>query len=260
PVTAMKLPFPSFLLLTPGLFLPLTKASAQIDWAPSLEEALKQAGAEKKVVAIVLNMDGERANDRMVADHYQDDLLVKLSRHTVNLFCSNDTHSKSGTCSRCKAHTCQQHRNNDFSVRRTILGLDGTAPVVAPQHIFVGPDGKIIHSAPYYLTKGELEWMWVEAIRAIDPTFAWEASERIRAPEQFRKGAAEKSKAEPMRTREELQKALENLKNINLGGRGRRGGGGGGDFRRAWEDALKNASIVLRSDDKRALDWGKSTL
>ena len=148
-------------------------AHGQIQWATSLDDALEKAKAEKRVIFVAMNMDGERANDEIAADHYKDPILVKLSRNTINLFCSNNLHKKSGGCTRCKGTTCAAHRKSDFDVRRKILGVDGDAALVAPQHLFVSPEGKVIHSAAYFITKGELEWMWVDAIREIQPTFDW---------------------------------------------------------------------------------------
>ena len=240
------------ILITLGIAVP---ANAQIQWAKSVDAALAKAKAENKVIFVALNMDGERANNQMVGEHYRDSEIQKLSRHTINMFCSNNVHKKTGNCTRCKGTTCAIHRDNDFQVRRKFLNVDGNEAIVAPQHLFVSPEGKIITSVSYFITKGELEWMFVNAIRELNPEFAWTPRGRSRAPEKYLKGGADKTKAEKPPTKEEVQKALKDIKKVA----GARGGGRGG-WREIIEAAQKNSRIVIRSDDKRALDWGQNTL
>jgi hypothetical protein len=186
--------------------------------------------------------------------------LVKLSHSTVNLFCSTGTHKSSGACSRCKGTTCAIHQNNDQDVRRRIFKVDGDKPIVAPQHLFVTAAGEIINSAAYFITKGELEWMWVQAIRNADATFKWEPSGRSRAPESLRKASADKSQAEVPPTKKEVEAALDAIKRLGSGGRGGGGGGGGGGWAKIMQDAQKHSRVIIRSDDKRALDWGQGSL
>jgi len=243
--------------------LAASTASAQIQWARSLDDALTEAKSKNTAVFVALNMDGERANDQMVEDHYRDSILVKLSANTVNLFCSANVHGN-GRCKRCKGTTCSIHRANDYQVRRKILKVDGETSVVAPQHLFLSPDGEIIHSASYFITKGELEWLWAQAIQSVQPEFKWTPSDRYRAPASMRKGGADKTPLDQKPpTKEEVEQALKDIKNATSNF----GSGGGGDIRgqmRQWakrmENTQKNSRILIRSDDKRALDWGKTSL
>ena len=128
-------------------------APAAIRWAPSLEDALARAEREKRVVFVAINMDGERANREMVRDHYRDATLAKLGAHTVNVFCSLSGEPKLPGVTAAVQNRCERQ------VRARILQVDGEAPIVAPQHLFLAPDGKILAAVPYYLTKGELEWL-----------------------------------------------------------------------------------------------------
>lgn len=244
-----------------SVLLVATTSTAQIRWASSLDQALAEAKASNKVVFIALNMDGERANDQMVEDHYRDSTLVKLSKNTVNLFCSNNSHGR-GNCKRCKGTTCAIHKSNDYQVRRKILKVDGDISVVAPQHLFVGGDGEIINSATYFITKGELEWLWVKAIRSADAEFEWTPSDRYRAPASMKKGSADKTAlTQKPPTKKEVDEALKNIKNARSAASG---GGGRDSWRRRFADmfqnAQKNSKILVRSEDKRALDWGKTSL
>ena len=58
-------------------------------------------------------------------------------------------------------------------------------PVAAPQHVFIAPDGTLFSSAVYRVTKGELEWMWIEAIKRVNPDVKLPLSSRARAPKAF---------------------------------------------------------------------------
>ena len=253
------------LLRTFAVLFTVTALPAQIQWASSLDEALAEAKASNKAVFIAINMDGERANDQMVRDHYRDATLVKLSKNTINLFCSNNNHGR-GSCKRCKGTTCAIHRANDYQVRRKILKTDGNTSVIAPQHLFVNGDGEIINSATYFITKGELEWLWVKAIGSVQTDFEWTPSGRYRAPASMKKGDADKSPApEAPPTKEEVEQALKNIKNANNDTGG--DDGDDGDARNPWrkwakrmEGAQKNSRILIRSDDKRALSWGQNSL
>lgn len=229
---------------------------AQIRWEKSFDAAIAKAKAEDKILFIALNMDGERANDQMVSDHYQDDTLVKLSLETVNLFCSNNIHTRTGRCPRCKGPSCAEHRANDFAVRRKILKVDGEVPIVAPQHLFVAPDGAIINSASYFITKGELEWMWARAIKTTRPDFDHKPSGRVRAPEQLRKGAVDSSTLdEKPPTPKEVKESLRTVKKLSQPpGRDVRAWG------KFFNEVQTKARTLIRSDDKKALEWGKATM
>ena len=78
---------PPLLRVVPLVAL-LSSAVAQIRWTPDFAEAMQRAKDEGKVVLFAFNLAGERANDEMVADHYKDPTLGKLSQATVNVFCS----------------------------------------------------------------------------------------------------------------------------------------------------------------------------
>ncbi len=229
---------------------------SQIKWEDSLQIAMAKAKTENRVLFIALNMDGERANDQMVSDHYRDTVLTKLSRQTVNLFCSNNTHSKSGRCPRCKGTSCSSHRTNDVMVRRQILKVDGETPVVAPQHLFVGPDGTVISSASYFITKGELEWMWVQAIKKLNVDFTYQPSGRVRAPEQLRKGSVDTATiTDKPPTAKEVKAALREVKKMSPP-QGRDIPG----WARFFDKVQLKARTLIRSDDKKAIEWGKATM
>ncbi|MFT6111159.1 MAG: hypothetical protein ACJA2W_004089, partial [Planctomycetota bacterium] len=71
----------------PGLAA-VNPAAKGIEWADTFDGALMTAVTEGRVVFIAVNMDGERANERMVKNVYGDKRIVALSERSVNLIAS----------------------------------------------------------------------------------------------------------------------------------------------------------------------------
>ena len=132
----------AFLLALPCLLGSL-RSQSSIQWTPGFAEALETARKEKRPVFVAINMDRERANDEMVREVYKDPTLVELSKRSVNLFCSQDTHG--GTCTRAGGGlTCEAHQKAEIAVRERVLGIAAGEAVIAPQHLFLAPDGSVI--------------------------------------------------------------------------------------------------------------------
>ncbi|MED6334947.1 MAG: HEAT repeat domain-containing protein [Planctomycetota bacterium] len=255
----------SILLLLPLPARPLVGA-ADIDWQPSYEAALLRAADEDRVLFVAVNMDGERANDRTADKTYHDKTIVGLSEHTLNLVASLSEHAKPDrTCPRFGDVTCADHRRVDIDVRENVLAPDDEGYVIAPQHVFLKPDGEVILSVPYEISAAELEWCFVTALQVVDPDFTHRLSAGARAPRRLIMGAVSGAGAgQPPPTREELMELISEVKKGSLrggermaalrrilladepeaiefirtelrrgpqvgrGGGGRRGGGGGG--------------------------------
>ena len=143
-------------------------SAAQVVWQKDLKVAQDLATAENKVIFIALNMDGERANDRMAKDVYSDKQVVALTEKTVNVIGSRFEHGGS-ECKRFGGLTCADHQPVDMAIRVRVLELPADANVVAPQHIFVAPDGKILLSVSYEITAKQLMWCLVTAINKANP-------------------------------------------------------------------------------------------
>ena len=157
---------PQFLATSVLLLLPLpvrpVAGAADIDWQPSYETALLRAADEDRVLFVAVNMDGERANDRTADKTYHDKTVVGLSEHTLNLVASLSEHAKPDrTCPRFGDVTCADHRRVDIDVRENVLAPDDEGYVIAPQHVFLKPDGEVILSVPYEISAAELEWCFV---------------------------------------------------------------------------------------------------
>lgn len=196
------------------------RVAKDIAWSPAYGAALETARDAGKVVFVAVNMDGERANDRMVKDVYCDKRIVGLTEGTVNLLASVAIHKKSGSCSRFGGLTCEQHRFVDIDVRTNLLKADASGAVVSPQHVFLSPQGDIILSVPYEMTSGELEWCFLEALSTLDPQVSPKSSRTARKPRRLIMGdviANGGGVAKPV-TREEALELIAELKKGNVGG------------------------------------------
>src|SRR6185436_149263 len=120
------------------------------------------------------------------ADHYKDPVITKLTTNTLNLFCSRFDHgSGDQPCKRCGTVPCSAHMAIEKAVRAKILKPADGGDVVSPQHVFLDPDGKVILSVQYEITKGELEWCFYTALKKVDPAFNWTLSASARAPRRL---------------------------------------------------------------------------
>ena len=255
----------SLLVCTILSLVPGTASSGGIEWQASYELALTKAKAENKVVFVAVNMDGERANERMVREVYRDKVITKLAGETINLVSSNNTHGSGKTCSRFGSISCVEHRQVDVQVRGNVLAPDADGFVIAPQHVFLAPDGSPILSVPYGVTEAELEWCFVTALRSVDEDLTLKMSSKARPParlvmdgvfegaggessqpltreealeliKELKKGRAggmqEKIKQLATADEPEAREFLTSILRAGRGGGGRRGGGRGGEDRR----------------------------
>jgi len=164
------------LLLSPSARVcatPALPAAGGIAWQSSWDKTLERAAAEKKLVFLAVNMDGERANDRIVEKVYRDKLVLDLSGRTLNLVASAAEHAGiEKPCPRFDGVRCQDHRRIDTAARKDVLKADAQGLVIAPQHVFLAPDGKVVLSVPYEVDAGELAWCFVSALQKLDAATA----------------------------------------------------------------------------------------
>lgn len=151
--------------------LPLAPATDTIVWEARSEAGLARAKAEKRVVFVAANMDGERACDRLAEKVYRDKTIVALTATTVNFIASPTSHTPGDkVCARFGTLPCAAHQNVDKWARKDVFAPDAEGYVVAPQHVFLDPDGKVLLSVPYEIDASELAWCFATALRAVDPT------------------------------------------------------------------------------------------
>ncbi|MBL8898606.1 MAG: HEAT repeat domain-containing protein [Planctomycetes bacterium] len=236
--------------------LPLAAPAAGIAWQVSLADALERAKTEKKPLLLAVNMDGERANDRLAKTVYRDKTVVELSAKAVCVVASKFEHGTS-TCSRFGGLTCADHRSVDIAAREKILKGSADGAVIAPQHVFVDGAGQVLFSVPYEINASELAWCLVQAVNSVDPEAKLALPAGARAPKRFVAGAvstpaeadAEEGELPPL-PREEALALIAELKRGNLGG-------GGPD---RWREMWTKIRRLVRADEPEAIEFVKQQL
>ncbi len=203
--------------LVPAIFAAAAGPS-QIAWHSTVDAAVETAKRDHRVILVAVNMDGERANDQLAEDHYRDPTIGRIAANTCALIASRFDHgSGSSPCPRFGHVTCAEHLAIERVVRKTWLEGAEDGSIIAPQHVFLDPDQKVLLSVPYLVSKGELEWCILEGIRRLDPSFAWNLSESARPPKRLVKDGVvtpseETPATAPPPTKEEIETLIEALK------------------------------------------------
>ncbi|MBI5361628.1 MAG: hypothetical protein HZA53_00525 [Planctomycetes bacterium] len=223
---------------------PAPRAAEGIVWQKQFEEAQALAKREKKVVFVAVNMDGEKANERMLAKVYTDKAVIELARSTVNVIASAGEHAAADKpCPKFDGLYCLDHRRADMTLRKELLKPDSDGFVVAPQHVFLDSEGKVLCSVPYEVSASELAWCFASALKAVDPASTASAPAGARAPRRLIQGAVfdPKSAAGGAGRTLTRQEVLDLIKELKKSGRG------------GWE--LEKLRGLLASDEPEARDF-----
>lgn len=187
-----------------------------ITWETQSDTGLARARAEKRVVFVAVNMDGERACDRLAEKVYRDKTIVALAASTVNFIASPTEHTAGDKlCARFGAVACAAHQKVDKWARKDVLAPDAEGYVVAPQHVFLDSAGKVLLSVPYEIDASELAWCFATALRAVDPTAKPVLPTTARAPRRLILGGVWKpqsQKAAAPATRDEVASLVKAIK------------------------------------------------
>lgn len=204
----------------------------RVRWVGPFDRALEQAREKKLPVLVAINTDrdGEGpgpdggGNTRMVYVHYRDAEVVALSRHFVCVIASPNTHEEVAeperVCSRFGDVPCAAHLASEASVRGAYFA--GVAKIVAPQHLFLDPSGKLLLRREYEVEGKDLIALMLQALRQVSPSvyesvaeerYA-EAARALRsADDETRRQAAHELAASPdPRAASVLRKAIVALK------------------------------------------------
>ncbi|HUR26962.1 MAG TPA: HEAT repeat domain-containing protein [Planctomycetota bacterium] len=239
----------SFLSIAVPWLLAATASAGDIVWERSLEDALAKAKAEHKVLFLAVNMDGERANELLAEKTYHEKSFVELTARTVNVLACAQEHSPLGKpCARFDGIECIDHRRTDTEARETILKADSQGYVIAPQHVWISPEGKVLLSVPYAVTLEELTWCTVSAMQEVDAATAGKLPGNARSPRRlvvgdvFDPGSTPAGIADRPPTREEALEMIKQMKKSWIGLEG-------GEARR-----------LLMSDEPEVLEFVKQQL
>lgn len=222
-------------------------AHAQIAWQKTLEAALATAKDGNKVVFLAVNMDGEKANDRMATKMYAEKEVVALAARTINVVASAAEHAApTKPCTRFDGVLCLDHRRVDMEARKDVLKADASGMVIAPQHVWLAGDGKVLLSVPYEIAKDEMVWCFVTAIKKLDPKAEVAMPSTARAPRRvvmdgvYDPGATDT--AAPL-SKKELLELIEKVKR-------------GMPAEERWNAILR----ILACDDPEAVDYIQAEL
>ena len=95
---------------------------------------------------------------------------LALTRETHNAPASRSEHRRGMTdCERFGGIPCAAHRKIDIEMRER--GIVHPAPygrVIAPQHVWLAPDGRVLLSVPYFIEKNEMIWCFLRARQLLD--------------------------------------------------------------------------------------------
>lgn len=217
-----------------------------ITWQKDVDATFAAAKEKKQVVLLAVNMDGERACERLATKVYRDKEIVALSSTTLNLVASANVHaSGEKPCPRFGSTPCAAHGKVDIWARTKLLKPDAGGYVVAPQHVFLDPEGKVILSVPYEIGADELAWCFATAQRTLDPSAKMPPA-GTHAPRRLILGGVYKPATEQSATPATRDEALALIKEIKKGpGRDRR---------------LELLNRITSSDEPECIDYLRTEL
>jgi len=176
--------------------LPAVRLGAQgpteppaIAWQATFEGALEKAKTEGRPLFVAFIMDDEPGNDAVLAEHFKDPEIVKLSTRMVCVVGNTGTHG-AGVCSKFGCLTCEQHQTAEKRARGRYLKTD---VVRAPQFVFCDSNGSELFRKVYLIPKKELKKAMAIALSGAVPEPGGElAAERARV-DQWIKDADSKN-------------------------------------------------------------------
>jgi hypothetical protein len=144
------------------------QATAQVEWLASFDEAVRRAADEQRSILVAVNMDGEIACQTLAERTYRDKKFVDASRAFICVICSIGEHSQTpdvvGTpiCDRFGRVSCADHRKSEIRASETLIGTD---EVIAPQHVIVAPDGRVLVRRAWQIALDDLVKLMNGALR-----------------------------------------------------------------------------------------------
>jgi hypothetical protein len=158
----------------------------QLAWAPGLAAAQEDARQRKVPLLVVLNMDGERGNERMLAEVYTASAVRAAAKKCAVTIASLGKHAEvddpkrgAKACSRFGLVTCDEHRATEKVVREEWLKCGPKDDVDSPRHIFRAPDGRPLFDRVWTLDAEELVKLIDRAVLACAPESlaAWDTTD-----------------------------------------------------------------------------------
>ncbi len=122
-----------------------------VAWEHDFDAAIAAAKTRAVPIFLAFNMDGEGANDDTVRI-YKDPEFVAASKNFVCIIGSTFEHGPA-ECPRFGTVTCAEHKKTEIKSREAFIGKENN---IAPQHLLISPDGRILARKAYFAGKSEL--------------------------------------------------------------------------------------------------------
>jgi hypothetical protein len=160
-------------------------AGGQITWEKSYESALELARKSDRPVFIAANTDDESRSELLAKSIYRDEDIARLSKLTVNLVASQSTHGAGDKCPRFGSIACADHKKVASRTTPAPFLANAKGFVASPQHVWLDPQGAVLLSIPWEVSKEELAWCFVAALRRLDPKCAVELPKGSHPPHRL---------------------------------------------------------------------------
>lgn len=157
---------------------------AQVPWETSLAAAREKAAAERKPILVAVHLWDGRGSLQMVQEHLARD-AARMLRESVNLFVELRLVPDAEPPKR-RLKLPPALATEDLAALNRLLEVPEDRFLAGPQWIWLTAEGKPIVSAAGRITGGELEWLWLHAVRALREDFPWQPGEAYRAPRQVK--------------------------------------------------------------------------
>lgn len=151
----------------PGATAPVaaTSMGAGPEWESDAEAALARAAEEGRVVLLALGAAGEGRSERHAKKVYGNKVVKGLMGQTLNVPAWSFAMEDKKKLPSFGGLGPREHAGNFGFIVEEVLRPNASGVVALPQHVWVGPDGKILLSCPFEMTALELAWCSEEALR-----------------------------------------------------------------------------------------------
>lgn len=231
------------------LAAPAAAPTQDLAFSPDLAAAFEQSRSESKRLVLGVYSAGEARSEDFVKRVFKDKAVRRALADAVAVQALLGTPSKV-EARRFGGHDQDIHRMLERSVRDH-LPANAEGVLASPQHVWFGPEGRLLLAAPFELEPEEFLWLDWRA-RQLSGDAAAVAPVGARAPRRFLEGAAFAPADGDRFGRglkpDEVKADLELLRRRGQGGGGGRGGGGGGGGNWTPEAIAAFARLAFSND------------
>ena len=139
--------------------------SAKVEWTADIEQGLKRASEEERVILIALGVVGEARSDRHIKELYSNKKLSGYFSAAVNIPAWSYLIDEERALPRFSKVEPVDHVNNLVVATERWLKPNAEGVIPLPQHLWLSPEGALLLSCPYEIEAEEFAWCFDEALR-----------------------------------------------------------------------------------------------